>query len=160
MRPVVNTEKHVPQFSLFAIAAGAISNLALAAAVAVPSVAVHVREGAKISAVYVEMWVTSDDAAAGTVIFTLEKVPGTQTVLMTAAQSAVLNDYPNKKNILHTQMGLIGSNVQYPMAVIKGWIKVPKSKQRFGLNDRLHLNIHAQSNGIAACGFALYKEQY
>ncbi len=105
------------------------------------------------------MWLTSDDTAAGTAIVTLEKVPAGATA-MTAAQSAALNDYPNKKNILHTQMGLLGPNTQYPMAVVKGWFKIPKGKQRFGLKDILSLNIHGQSNGLAGCGFFIFKEQF
>ncbi len=161
MRPIINTEKHIVQRSLFAIGAAGILNIVLVDTRAAPAAASpsEVREGSKVSAVYIEMWVTSDDAAAGTVITTVEKVPGAGT-LMLVGDSALLNDYDNKKNVLHTQMGLIGSNVQYPMALIKGWIKIPKSKQRFGLEDRLVLNIHAQTNGIAGCGFAIFKEQY
>ncbi len=159
MRPVVNTEKHISQRSLFTVAAGAIDNFNFAITNAAPTGAVQVREGAKISAVYVEMWVTSDDAALGTIITTLEKLVGSSTNMGTG-ESASLNTYDNKKNILYTQMGLIGNDVTYPMAVIKGWIKIPKSKQRFSLGDRLTLNIHAQSNGISGCGFVIYKEQY
>ncbi len=159
MRPVINTEKHVAQFSLAAVAAGAVSVSNLASAAAVPTGSTQVREGAKISAIYIEMWVQSDDAAAGTVIFTIHKLPGAGTNV-TTTEMAALNDYDNKKNILFTQMGLIPNNVTYPMNLIKGWIKIPKSKQRFGLNDRLQMNIFAQSNGLSFCGFALYKEQY
>ncbi len=161
MRPQVNTEKHIVQQSLFAVASGAITNLNIGRAIAVPTAAAtDLREGCRISAVYIEMWLSSDDVASGTAIVTLEKTPGTQTVFMTAAQSAALNAYPNKKNILHTFMGLLPNNVDYPMAVIKGWFKIPKGKQRFGIDDRLILNIHGQSNGVAGCGFFLYKEQF
>ncbi len=160
MRPVVNTEKHIIQFSLSVVASGAITVTNLANAVAVPaSNSSHIREGAKISAVYVEMWVQSDDATAGTVIFTIQKLPGPGAD-MTAAQSASLNTYTNKKNIFFTQMGLIPNNVTYPMVLVKGWIKIPKSKQRFGLTDRLQMTIHGQSNGLSFCGFVIYKEQY
>ncbi len=160
MRPRVHTEKHFSQRSLFSVASGAITNQIVLTAVAVPSSAAHVREGAIISALYVEMWLSSDDAASGTAIVTLEKVQGATSVLMTTGEAGALNDYDNKKNIFHTQMGLLPSNVNYPMAVIKGWLKIPKGKQRFGLNDRLILNIFAQSNGVSGCGFFLYKEQY
>ncbi len=159
MRPVVNTEKHFDQHSLFAVGSGAIVNQVVLTAVAVPASATQIREGAKVSAVYVEMWLSSDDAASGTAICTLEKLDGGK-ALMTTGNSGALNDYVNKKNIFHTQMGLLPSNVQYPMAVVKGWIKIPKNKQRFGLGDRLMFNIFGQSNGVAGCGFFLYKEQY
>ncbi len=159
MRPRVNTKKHYFQTSLFAVASGAITQLPFAVAVAVPSADSHVREGATISAIYIEYWLTSDDTAAGTAIVTLEKQIGGMSD-MTTAESAALIGYDNKKNVFHTFMGLLGPNTQYPMAAIKGWFKIPKSKQRFGLGDQLVLNIHGQSNGIAGCGFAIYKEQY
>ncbi len=158
MRPVINTEKHYVQSSLFAVASGALTQIVIAFADS-GTAATSVRQGSVISAVYVEMWLTSDDAAAGSVICTLEKSPGSGAV-MTVAESAALFSYDNKKNVLHTQMGLLGPNVQVPIAVIKGWFKIPKSKRRFGLEDALVLNIHGQSNGVSGCGFFTYKEQY
>ncbi len=162
MRPVVNTEKHYLQVSLAAIASGSILNTKIREAVSAPAAAEadEVREGAKISAVYVEMWIQSDDAAAGSSIVTLEKVSGASDTNMTTTESASLNSYDNKKNIFYTQMGLTPNNVTYPMATIRGWFKIPKTKQRFGLQDRLMLNVHAQSNGLSICGFMLFKEQY
>ncbi len=159
MRPRVNTEKHILQYSLASTAAGAITNLTIVNAVAAPAAREEVREGAIVSAVYLEIWLTSSDANPSTSIVTLEKV-GQGTASMNVAESALLNDYANKKNILHTQMGLNPNSTQFPMAVIKGWFKIPKGKQRFGLNDRLNLNIHAQTVAISRCGVALYKEQF
>ncbi len=160
MRPTVNTEKHFKQDSLFTLASGAISNRNIAVAVVAPAGGnTDVRVGCTISAVYCEMWLTSDDTAQGSVICTLEKVPG-NAADMSVGNAAALHSYANKKNILHTQMGLLGPNTQYPMAVVKGWFKIPKGKQRFGLGDQLHFNIFAQSNGVQGCGFFLFKEQY
>ncbi len=160
MRPVVNTEKHLVQFSLAAVASGAISNLEILNAVASPSANNEIRIGAVVSAIYVEMWVQSDDAAAGTAIVTLERVDGNVTAFMTAGNSANLNAYENKKNIIHTQMGLIPNNVTYPMVSVKGWFKIPKGKQRFGADDKFMMNIHGQSNGLSFCGIAIFKEQF
>ncbi len=160
MRPKVHVEKHFLQQSLFTVTAGQITNLILALGVAVTTATANqVREGATISAVWVELWLTGDDAVQGTSIVTLEKVPS-GAPNMTAAQSASLNTYPNKKNIFHTQMGLTPPNTQYPMASIKGWFKIPKGKQRFGLGDELVLNVMGQSDGVSACGNIIYKEQY
>ncbi len=159
MRPVVNTEKHIVQKSLFTISTGALNSSLIVSGVAVPTGSQQVREGAIVSAVYCEMWVITDDTSSGTVITTIEKIPAGQ-AQMNTTQSALLNDYPNKKNILYTQMGLISPNNQYPTNVVKGWIKIPKGKQRFGLGDSFRINIHAQSNGISACGFFIYKEQF
>ncbi len=160
MRPTINTEKHYQQSSLGAVASGAITNIEVLNAVAAPVAVNEVRQGAIVSAIYVEMWLTSDDAGAGTAIVTLEKVPGAVTTFMTAANSAALGNYDNKKNIFHTQMGLVPGNTTYPMVTIKGWFKIPKGKQRMGLDDKIHLNLHGQSNGLSFCGFTTYKEQY
>jgi len=161
LRPVINSEKHVVQHSLGTIASGSITNLSIAFAKAAPVAAVpqDCREGCVIKAVYVEMWIASDDPDMGTAIVTLERVPGGASP-MTAAQSAALDSYANKKNIFHTQMGLIPNDESYPMATVKGWFKIPKGKQRFGISDRLILNIHAQSNGVEFCGVMIFKEQY
>ncbi len=162
MRPVVNTKKHFIQESIFTIAAGAIRNdvLAVAAPDPDPTVFQEVREGSIISAVYIEMWVTSDDAAIGNTIWTLEKLSGASNNFMNAGDSAALQSYDNKKNILHTQMGLVGPNTQYPSMIVKGWFKIPKSKQRFGIEDTLVANLFAQGNGLTGCGISIYKEQY
>ncbi len=160
MRPTVHTEKHIAQKSLFSLASGAITNIVITTAEEDATVAAKIRVGSKISALYVEMWLTSDDVNQGTAIVTLEKVEGAQTALMAVGEAAALESYKNKKNIFHTQMGLLGPNSQYPMAVIKGWFKIPKSKQRFGLGDRMILNIFGQSNGVQGCGVFIYKEQY
>ncbi len=159
MRPIVNTEKHIIQKSLFTVASGALSATTIAIAIAAPTAAVDIRIGARISAVYVEMWIQTDDGALGSSIVTLEKIPGNGSI-MTAAESAALDGYDNKKNVFYTQMGLTPNNVTFPMASVKGWFKIPKSKQRFGLEDQLVLNVHAQSNGLNACGFFIYKEQF
>ncbi len=160
MRPTINTEKHYIQQSVATVALGAIIPISIAFAVAAhPSAPTEVREGAKISAVYIEMWITSDDATLSSGIVTLEKRQGNM-VAMAAGQSAALDSYVNKRNVLHTFMGLLPSNTQYPMATIKGWFKIPKGKQRFALQDVLVLNVHAQLDGLTICGFMTYKEQY
>ncbi len=161
MRPKVHTEKHIVQTSLAAIASGAILAITLAQSFQTPvaATASHVREGSTISAIYIEMWGTSDDTGAGTTIVALEKRPGGVPAMGTT-NIAALDAYVNKKNVLHTMMGLIGPNTQYPMALVKGWFKIPKGKQRFGIGDRLVLNIFGQSNGMSICGFSIYKEQY
>ncbi len=161
MRPRVHTEKHIVQRSLGAVAAGAIDAFDFAVAVSLPTAgnSVHVREGSTISAVWLEMWISGDDATQSSAIITLEKLIGSSAP-MTAAESASLNAYDNKRNVFHIQMGLIPPDIQYPMASIKGWFKIPRGKQRFSLGDRLALNIHGQSNGVSFCGNIIYKEQY
>ncbi len=161
MRPKVHTEKHIVNKTVFTVALGGILNLTIAEAVSAPAAAspTEVREGSSISAVYLEMWITGDDAALSSAVVTFEKLMGGQTPL-TVGQSAALQSYPNKRNIFHTFIGLIPTNAQFPMGVVKGWFKIPKGKQRMGLGDQLKLNVHAQLDGLTCCGLFLYKEQY
>ncbi len=159
MRPTINTEKHIIQLGPATIALGAILPVSIAFSEASPATAVSVREGAKISAVYIEVWATGDDAALSSSVCTLEKRSGNM-VAMTVGESAALNNYTNKKNILHTFQGLIPTNAQFPIPLLRGWFKIPKGKQRFGLQDLLVLNIHAALDGMTVCGFFVYKEQY
>ncbi len=159
MRPIIHSTKHYFQTSLANVAAGTIlqSSLVVAVAVVDKNAKNEVEEGATIKAVFIEYWITGDDAVQSSGIVTLEKIPAGATA-MTAAQSADLQDYPNKKNVLHTFMGLFGPNTQRPLRAISGWFKIPKGKQRFGLGDKLALNFHGQSDGINICGFVIYKE--
>ncbi len=161
MRPVIHAEKHIVQQSLATVASGALTviNIAIGKQTVAPATAIHCREGSTVSAIYIEMWITSDDAAQGSVIVTLERRSGGLGA-MTAADSAALDGYDNKKNVLHTFQGLVGPNVQPAMPAIRGWFKIPKGKQRMGIEDIFVLNIHGQSNGAAFCGFFVYKEQY
>ncbi len=160
MRPRVNATKHIVQVSLANVAAGAISQFSIVDALQVPTLtaADEVREGAIVSACYIELWVTSGDAAQASTIITLEKLIGSSAA-MTAAEIAALNAYDNKKNVLNIFMGLVAPNVQVATPAIRGWYKIPKGKQRFGIGDRLVLNVMGQSNDVNVCGFFLFKEQ-
>jgi len=42
----------------------------------------------------------------------------------------------------------------------KGWIKIPKSKQRMGLGDRIVVQTFAQALDMIDCGFETYKEYF
>ncbi len=159
MKATINSHKHFIQFSGSVTAAASIATNTLVQAIDVIAQDYQVRVGSKIAAVYVELWMTSDDAAQGNAIITLEKVQG-GAPLMTYGQAIVLHDYPNKKNILHTTMGLTGPNVQPATNLMKGWYKIPKGKQRFGLNDRFMLNIATPLNGSSYCAVVIYKEYF
>ncbi len=160
MKPVINSEKHMIQISLTTLTSGNILNLVFATAVAVPATTLtEIREGSIIKAIWLELWIAVNADSMGTAIVTLEKLDGGKS-LMTSGQSAGLGSYDNKKNVLHTQMGLTPGNSQYPMASLKGWFKIPKGKQRFGLGDRIVVNVHGQSSSLQMCGIGIYKEQY
>ncbi len=80
---------------------------------------------------------------------------------MNAADATALHDYDNKKNILFTAQGLLTPNDGGQVPVLRGWYKIPKGKQRFGLKDKLSVavrNNNATAIDINFCGLAIYKE--
>ena len=72
-----------------------------------------------------------------------------------------MNSYANKKNILYTTQGVLGDTNSNPIPAMRGWFKIPKGKQRFGLGDKLNLNITSlTADGMENCGIFIYKEYF
>ncbi len=156
MRAPIHSKKHYIQTSLGSVTSGAANAILLAQGVETPSVANHVSEGSVLKAVFVEHWVRASAAGQGAVLITLLKAPDLQTPLFT--DMVALQDYSNKKNIFYHTQGLTNQDTADAIPFIRGWFKIPKSKQRFGLGDSLFLVITAQALTAEHCGFATYKE--
>ncbi len=160
MRPIITTKKHYVQISRSTVASGTANLEVLVDAKPVSSVAGtdEVEEGAVVKAIFVELWLIADFDDQSFII-TISKQP--DATFPTFADLTALGNWSNKKNVLYTSMGLIASDSAGPaIPILRQWIKIPKTKQRFGLGDRLHLSIVSQgSQGIFYCGFATYKEQ-
>ncbi len=162
MRPVINSKKHLLQIAQGTVSQAARVTTTLAVAQeAAPTQPQHLKEGAIVKACYIEFWVSQDSASVvGSYTFIVEKVPGVGGVV-TAADMAALHDYDNKKNILFTAQGLLTPNDGGQIPIVRGWYKIPKGKQRFGLGDTLSITI--RNNNVTAinvnfCGLAVYKE--
>ncbi len=155
----IHSTKHYLEQTLGNIGPGLLTSLNIVTAVAVvdKNISNEVEEGATIKAVYVEMWITSDDVTQSSFTITLEKIPAGAGA-MTYAESITLQSYPNKKNIFYKTMGLVAPKLEPPLPIIRQWFKIPKGKQRFGLGDTLRLNISGITDGINFCGFYTYKE--
>ncbi len=160
MRPVVHTRKHYTQVSLSTLTAGNAVTFDIIDSVAVANKNApdEVTEGAIVSAVYFEFWLTTDDAAAGTAIVTVEKIPA-GAADPTTTNMAALDTYPNKKNVFYTTMGLTNPELGVAIPIVKSWIRIPKSKRRFGLGDKFVITFFAQTGTMRICGFNTYKEQ-
>ncbi len=160
MKAPIHSVKHYVQFPFNAISTGTAEVLTIATAVnrVNADLASEVVEGADIKAVFVEMW-TTNASTDGHEVVTLVKRSNNQAGL-TFAQQAALFSFPEKKNILYTHEGLSSSdNNGPPTQVMPGWIKIPKSKQRFGLGDTLALTIsNPSSTALNRCGIAIFKE--
>ncbi len=159
VRPMVHSEKHYTQHSLFTTAAGARDSVVLINAVVVlnKNLSEEVEQGSSVKAIYVEFWINTNDTSPGTFIAILEKVPSGGAAA-TFAEMAALSTYANKKNVLYTTMGLTNPNTQTGQVLMKFWVKIPKGKQRFGLGDRFVLGIASQTGTLKTCGFSTYKE--
>ncbi len=159
VRPTINSEKHIVQIPFNTSTVGVTRNNSIVIAKAAPSNNKHVREGALVKAVYVELWVNGSTSAQGTQITIFEKTVSGQIPAITA-QMIALNDYPNKKNVLFTSQGLTSDAITNAVPILRQWIKIPKGKQRMGLGDEITLSIVSQVTDLAFCGIAIYKEYF
>ncbi len=160
MKAPIHSQKHYVQFPITQITTAAIGQIVIAQGVesTTANLASEVAEGSVIKAVYIELWL-QNQGNLGESIVTVEKSP-LNIAGPSFAQMANLFAYPNKKNILFTHQGLTSNDgVSGPVVVLRQWIKIPKSKQRFGLGDILSMTIsNTSSNDLNRCGFAIYKE--
>ncbi len=159
VKAIVHSTKHYVQNSLATTLAGAVTSTIIVDAVSVsaktsPS---HVEEGNSVKAIYVEDWVRTNDTSPGSFVYVVLKLPagvGTPG----AANMAALDNYDNKKNILYTTQALSNDQDADAIPLHKGWIKIPKGKQRMGLGDRIATVFLAQALDQNVCGFKTYKE--
>ncbi len=162
MRPIVQSNKHYVQTTLSTLTpAAGVANIILAQALDVVAAGnpTHVKTGAVIKAVFVEHWIRTGDTAPGAVQATILKIPGAG-VVPTTADMAALHAYNNKKNIFYVTQGLTNDQDADATPFIRQWFKIPKSKQRFGLDDLLVLNLRTIALDQIHCGFVTYKEYF
>ncbi len=160
MKPIIHSVKHYVQFPIDQITTGLLQSIQLISSVesTIANSAFEIEEGTLVKAVFVELWL-HNTSNLGEEIVTITKDTNFGTG-PTFAEHATLFTYSNKKNILFTHQGLSSNDgVGNPVRVPVGWVKIPKSKQRFGLGDTLQLNIsNVSANDLNRCGFATYKE--
>ncbi len=123
------------------------------------SAASDVVEGAIIKAVYIELWFKGN-AAAGTedkFQMAIEKVPAGAAPLSFTDMNT-LAAYQNKKNVLYFTQGVVGDLTVQAIPVYRGWLMLPKGKQRFGFDDDLTISISTTGATANTCGFSTYKE--
>ncbi len=161
MRAPIVSRKHIVQHTQFVVASAAVTTFDDIHAVAIQDVntAAEVVEGSVIKAVYVEMWLTSNTSVepAGSLVMIVEKSQSAN-IEPSFTNMTTLDAYENKKNILYTTQGIVGSNTANPVPFIRQWIKIPKSKQRFGLQDKLRIVVAAiGAEDLSGCGLTIYK---
>ncbi len=160
VRAMVHSTKHPVQITLSTSTTGATSVSTIVTAVerSLANTSTECEEGCTIKAVWFEMWTIGTSADQFfTAVFA--KLPGGTSVINNT-DMVNLFAYDNKKNIFYTTQGLTGNDgISAPVQLFKGWIKIPKSKQRFGLGDRLQFALASRGSAtITWCGLALFKE--
>ncbi len=160
LAPIVSI-KHMINIENASIADNARRSFQLIAGVAQTAV-VNVQdvvEGSIIKAVYLELWFKGN-AVAGTedkFQLIIEKVPAGQTAI-TFAQMNSLMGYENKKNILHSAQGVTGDLTTQALPIFRGWLKIPKGKQRFSIGDELRYAVSTTGATANNCGLCIFKE--
>ncbi len=160
VRPVIHSQKHYVQQSLRSVLASALETTTIISAVDVQNVdsVNEIVTGSIVKAVYVELWLRGSELSPGSYIVALYKNPGGASAFNTT-ELAALGNAENKKNVLFFSQALINDTDADAIPVMRGWYKIPKSKQRFGLGDRLLLAVFAQGAiDMVACGFEIYKD--
>ncbi len=159
VRPMVHSIKHYVQVSLNTVAAGVVNNVVVADAVALDAVTDvdEVREGSSIKAIYFEMWIRSSSttASSGQTIF-WKKISDESNP--TSTDMAALGDWHGKSKIFHTFMGLINEFGADAISIHRGWLRIPKGKQRMPLGSRFVFSSFVPTTDSLICGFFTYKE--
>ncbi len=160
VRPMVHSRKHYTQITLSTATTLARNNeiLALGVALQDANTGNEVVEGSTIKAIYFEMWAIGSVSDQFFTAILYKSPSGVNPPTFT--EMTDLFSWDNKKNILYTTQGLASNDgIGDPLPMFKGWIKIPKGKQRFGLGDSFNFAIASRGSGtITYCGFATYKE--
>ncbi len=161
LAPIVS-DKHYVQQSNTTLASAAVAVISLAVAVArgdTRTATNQVYEGSVIKAMFIEWWLNGSGASDATTQFDVivYKLPGVGTN-PTATDLLNLQAWDNKKNILFTTHGVIGGIGNQSIPIMRQWFKIPKGKQRIGLNDRIQIALTSTGTALQHCGFSTYKE--
>ena len=158
VRPIINSEKRIVQVTLTNVVVNTAESVNIVIGLQDPSAAApsNVLVGSIVKAVYCEMWVMGTNQQPSTITTLIHKVEGGSSNI-DATEFTNLNTYNQKKNILEMHQGLIGDANTNPVPFYRGWVKIPKGKQRIGINDRIQFSIKAITEDVQFCGIFIYK---
>ncbi len=158
VRAMVHSIKHYVQQTLTTVTTGVRDNMSIVSALESATNLNEVTQGSTIKAVYLEIWAIGSSSNQFFTAIVYKRPSGLNAISIT--EMANLYTYENKKNILYTTQGLASNDgIAGPYPLFKGWIKIPKGKQRFGLGDKLTFTVASRGDAsIIYCGFATYKE--
>ncbi len=158
VKPMINSEKRIVQITLSNVTALAVGGQTVVNCVQDVNTAdpTEVSPGTVVKAIYAELWLLGTGQQPNTSMVFFEKRPANAPVIdFAGAQNT--NAYFNKKNILEMHQGLIGDANTNPVPFFRGWIKIPKGKQRFGLGDKFGFIVSAITEDVQFCGLIIFK---
>ncbi len=157
MKSPINSRKHIVQYNQDTTVEVSNKQFLIASAVDIRGTdASDVTAGAVVKAVYFEMWLVNASQTAGSCTLIVYKT-SSGAPEATGLTLTDLDAYENKKNIFFTTQGLVGPTDTNPIPVHRGWIKIPKGKQRMGLGDSLRATLRVNVENTNSCGLAIYK---
>ncbi len=157
MRAPIQSQKHYVQMSRSTVATVAVNTEDVIKVLNFGTAVDEVPEGAIVKAVYVELWVLNSGNDGSHVLIIGKNEASSFGA--TFAQMNALGTYDEKKNIFFTHQGLDPNDgTTGPQVVVRQWIPIPKTKQRFGKGDSLTLQLANNSlQDLFYCGFFTYK---
>ncbi len=158
MKQIINSEKRIVQISVGSATVGTVATIPLVRVESNPvsASASTVAIGTVIKAIYVEIWLMSVGTTVATTTTIIAKYSG-ESDNPNSTDMGDLNAWTNKKNILETHQGLLAEDDSNPTPFYRGWIKIPKGKQRFGQGDLLQYSVKAITGEVQWCGVAIFK---
>lgn len=160
MRSPINSQKLYTHTPAAGVASGATLNITIVNTVAKGAAlanAFDIEEGNLVKAVYLEFWVKADNPNFTVNAAWMKRPAGVAGPSF--AQLGNMGTYPNKKNVFEFHQGLAPSGDQ-TLAMFRGWYKIPKGKQRFGLGDVMSLIFSFTGSAGDVCGFATFKTYF
>ncbi len=158
MRPMINSRKHIVQVTLSTAGFGlvATNNIVVVNQNPDQSLAVDVAPGTVVKAVYAEIWLLAASAQPTTITAIIYKQPS-ELGSISAAEMTDLHTYKNKNNIFEIHQGIVPDANANPVPVFRGWIKIPKGKQRMSIGDRITFSMKGITEDTEYCGFFVFK---
>ncbi len=161
MKAIITSRKHYVQFTQFTVSTATVNDQVVCrgAEMSTVNAAAECVEGSSIKAVFCEIWLVSGNNTipGASFVMTIEKAPA-NIGGPTFSQMTTLDAYSNKKNILYSTQGLVGIANSNPTPLFRQWIKIPKGKQRMGLNDRIRVSIASiGGQDLVGCGLYTFK---
>ncbi len=159
LRPVNSYKNVVDTAGSLAAASVSVTTIAVAVNLGVQvSTSNHVPVGGRISAIYYSLYLASD---ALETISTLMDIYWwkKQADILTPPTPGGTGASESKRWVFHEEKGLAGNRTTGSMMVVKGVLKIPKSYQRFGIDDKVEMRIFAPVNGLF-CSKHIYRVFY